>query len=178
MENRQENIYLIGPRASGKSSVGRALTARLDWNFLDMDEEIVSRSGRSISAIVAAQGWEGFRQEESSLLREIKDREKLVVATGGGIVEREQNREILQKADKVFFLFGDMAVFKDRLNRDDDQEMRPSLSDRGSADEFEQIVQKRLPWYFQCADYVLDANSGIAELVEEISNILELGLEE
>ena len=68
MENRRENIYLIGPRASGKSSVGRALAARLDWNFLDMDEEIVSRSGRSISAIVAAQGWEGFRQEESSLL--------------------------------------------------------------------------------------------------------------
>lgn len=178
MENRRENIYLIGPRASGKSSVGRALAARLDWNFLDMDEEIVSRAGRSISAIVAAQGWEGFRREESSLLREIKDGEKLIVATGGGIVERERNREILQKAGKVFFLSGDVAVFKDRLRRDDDREMRPSLSQLGSADEFDRIMQKRLPLYFQCADYVLDANSGIADLVQEISNILELDFAE
>lgn len=178
MENRRENIYLIGPRASGKSSVGRALAARLGWSFLDMDEDIVSRSGRSISAIVAAQGWEGFRQKECSLLREIKDGEKLVVATGGGIVEREENREILQKADKVFFLSGDVAVFKDRLRRDDDQEMRPSLSDRGSADEFDRIMQKRLPWYLQCADYVLDANSGIEELVEEIAGIPKPSFEE
>jgi shikimate kinase len=178
MRSKQGNIYLIGPRASGKSSVGRDLALRLGWNFLDMDEEIVSRAGQSISAIVAAQGWQGFRQVESSLLREIKDGEKQVVATGGGIVEREQNREILQKADKVFFLSGDMAVFKDRLGRDENPQMRPSLSERGSVDEFEQIVRDRLPWYFQCADYVLDANSGIADLVEEITIILELDFAE
>jgi shikimate kinase len=56
--------------------------------------------------------------------------------------------------------------------------MRPSLSERGSVDEFEQIVRDRLPWYFQCADYVLDANSGIADLVEEITIILELDFAE
>ncbi len=170
---RTDNIYLIGPRASGKSSLGRALAMRWGWSFGDMDEEIVHRVGKSIAAIVENKGWEEFRRQETVFLEQILGSFRQVVATGGGIVEKEKNREILQRAGRVFFLSGPVSVFVDRLRRDEDPEMRPSLSGRDTLEEFEGVFNRRFPLYMECADYVLDAEMGVEDLIEEIESIVE-----
>ncbi|MFP4657541.1 MAG: shikimate kinase [Desulfonatronovibrionaceae bacterium] len=167
-----DNIYLIGPRASGKTSLGRALAGSLNREFADLDREIVAAQGRSISRIVEDLGWEGFRRLETEALEEKAARSGLVVATGGGIVEQDHNREILRRSKAVFFLSASPGVFADRLRRDRDPGMRPSLSGKGALEEFEEIFYRRLPLYEACADYVLDGGKDIPGLVREVRALI------
>lgn len=88
-------MWLIGFRAAGKTTLGRALAAELGSSFLDLDEELERREGRTILELVAAEGEAAFRDREEALLREVGAREGVVVATGGGCVEREATRDFL-----------------------------------------------------------------------------------
>src|SRR5947209_12500962 len=86
--DRPPLIFLIGYRGSGKSTVGPRLAAALGWDFVDADDLIEARAGRSIAAIFASEGETGFRDRESAMLRELAGRGRHVIATGGGIVGR------------------------------------------------------------------------------------------
>lgn len=85
------NIYLVGFMGAGKSTVGRLLARVLEREFLDLDEQIAAHANRSISEIFAAEGEEGFRERESTALRQIAQRQNLVIALGGGAVLRDEN---------------------------------------------------------------------------------------
>jgi len=91
------NIYLIGYRASGKTTIGRALAEKLGYLFLDVDEEIVKQSGISISEMVKKHGWNYFRQQEKKTIKELSKLSYHIVATGGGVILNRENIDIIKK---------------------------------------------------------------------------------
>jgi shikimate kinase/3-dehydroquinate synthase len=98
------NIYLVGFMGSGKSTIGALLGHRLKRRFVDMDEVLERQFGHAIPQVFAERGEEVFRRSESALLRKLSQRDKLVVATGGGVVEREENRLVMQASGTMIHL--------------------------------------------------------------------------
>jgi shikimate kinase len=97
-------IFLIGFMASGKTTVGRLLAERLDWNFVDLDKVIEDRAGTTVADIFAGEGEAGFRERETEALEQVAKRLKTVVATGGGAPCREENLETMLAVGRVFWL--------------------------------------------------------------------------
>jgi len=162
----KENIYLIGPRACGKTTLGQALAHRLDLPFVDTDIYIQDKMGQNISGIVAKKGWDYFRDIEERSFKEISNHGPQVVSTGGGIVLRPANREILKSSRYVFYLHGQVELLAQRLRNDNDSNMRPALTDLSLEQEIQEVLREREPLYRQCAKLVLDASLSISELVE------------
>ena len=98
------NIYLVGFMGSGKSTIGALLGHRLKRRFVDMDEVLERQFGHAIPQVFAERGEEVFRRSESALLRKLSQRDKLVVATGGGVVEREENLLVMQASGTMIHL--------------------------------------------------------------------------
>lgn len=119
------NIYLIGFMGTGKSTVGKALAERIGWPHVDMDEEIAKREGRSIPRIFEEDGESRFRDLETELLTELSRQNGLLVTTGGGIVIRPGNRELMRKTGYVISLFADKETIRERVSR---QGGRPLLA--------------------------------------------------
>ena len=105
MTNQIENppmlVSLIGYRGTGKSSVAPRLAARLGWTWIDADTELEHRAGCSIKQVFAAEGEAGFRQRERDVLQELLQRDKLVLAAGGGaILNADTRRELRARRDR------------------------------------------------------------------------------
>ena len=97
MQEKLNNIVLIGPMGSGKTTVGRRLAESLKIEFFDADHEIIDKTGVSIDHIFDVEGEEGFRKRESSVLQELCNKPNIVLATGGGAVISEENRLLIKK---------------------------------------------------------------------------------
>lgn len=97
-------IALVGLMGSGKTTVGRRLARRLGYDFIDMDAELSRRAGRSVARIFEQEGEEGFRRQESALLRELARATGIVVSTGGGIVTSPENRHLLRDRFRALWL--------------------------------------------------------------------------
>lgn len=140
-------ITLIGYRASGKTTVGRLLAARLAWPFVDSDHEIEQRLGGPISGFFQARGEAAFRDFESEVLAEILGRDgPLVLATGGGAVLREANRELLRRrGGQVVWLDVPPVEVQDRLRHHPGG--RPSLTGGDVAAEAARLMAEREPHY-------------------------------
>jgi len=165
------NIALIGFRATGKSSVGRALAGRLGRPFKDMDAEITTLLGQDIQSWVKARGWESFRQLETELLFTLVGQRGLVVACGGGVVAREQNRECLREHFFVVWLQASLETIHQRLLGDSQSALlRPPLTELPLKEEIETLLWQRTPWYEEIADLILATGAaGPAELAEAIA---------
>ena len=88
------NIFLVGPRACGKTTVGRIVAKMLQFDFFDSDALIVQKAGCEISKFVEANGWDAFRDLEVNVLKSLSETERSVVSCGGGIVVRDENYKI------------------------------------------------------------------------------------
>ena len=150
------HIVLIGFMGAGKSKSSHILQERLGIPRWSTDELIVNRSSHdSVASLFAAEGEQVFRDRETEILRELLSGEPLVLDTGGGIVEREENRQLLQDCPHpVFYLQADFDTIYERVGGD---ERRPLMLDRNQA--FERYT-RRLDWYASCADYCINANVG------------------
>lgn len=150
-------IFLVGYRGSGKSTVGPRLARELRWEFIDADDRIEAGAGRSITAIFASEGEAGFRERESAVLRELAERSRQVIATGGGMVERPANREALRRSGWCVWLRGDPTTLWERV-RDDPASgvRRPALTGHTGLREVEEMVQAREPLYGATAHYVVE----------------------
>src|SRR6185437_14541282 len=95
-KSKTSNIFLIGPMGAGKSSVGKYLAQQLNMDFYDTDEEIETRTGVEIGWIFDLEGEEGFRRRETAIIKELIHLPKIVLATGGGSILEEENREMLR----------------------------------------------------------------------------------
>src|SRR3954447_9239390 len=104
MEYPFGNIFFVGMMGAGKTTIGKALAKKLDRPFLDTDHEIVRRTGVTIPVIFDIEGETGFRARERTMLEEICRTENIVVATGGGIVLQESNRQTLKSHGVVIYL--------------------------------------------------------------------------
>lgn len=168
----KRNIFLIGPRACGKTSVGCALADRLGVDFVDTDHELVKSVGMEIADYVEQNGWDGFRDKETETLARVSNEAIRVVGCGGGIVLREANREVL-KAGITLYLKTAPEVLAERLMQDPNEAQRPSLTGKSIVDEVREILAERAPLYEGCADVVLP-ESDLATVVETAAQKIEL----
>jgi shikimate kinase len=161
-------LFLIGYRGTGKSTVARLLAERLGWSWLDADTLLEQRQGRSIKQIFAQDGESTFRDIESALLGEICPRAGHVIATGGGIILREDNRRRLREAGMIIWLTGDPLTLWQRIQADaTTNERRPHLAG-GGVEEIETLLRQREPWYAECAHAVVDTVGRAPEDVVEV----------
>ena len=165
------NIVLIGYRGAGKSTVGKVLASRLGRELVSTDHEIVERAGRSIPEIVAAYGWERFRDLESAVCRDLAGRDNLVIDTGGGAILRQQNVDVFKRNGKLFWLTASVETITSRIGGDT---QRPSLTGTKSfVEEIQEVLRERTPKYQAAADYVLPTDGqSINQLVESILHTL------
>ncbi len=147
------HLVLVGMMGAGKSTIGRALAAQLGRPLLDSDDMVVERAGRSVREIWNDDGEDRFRQLEAEALRDaLAAEEPSVIAAAGGIVLREENRELLKRADiDVVWLLADHDVLVERVRRGGH---RPLLDDDPAA-MLERMADERGPLYHEVADAVV-----------------------
>lgn len=153
-------IFLVGPRACGKTTIGRLLAQRLTLPFIDTDHYLLEQAGRTVAQIVEAEGWSGFRKRESDALRAVAaiHPEGAVIATGGGMVLDERNRAFMREQGHVFYLSAPVEALATRLSSNPLTAQRPSLTGADIRDEVRQVLQERLPLYHATAHHHLDAS--------------------
>ncbi|MCC8166924.1 MAG: shikimate kinase AroL [Planctomycetes bacterium] len=159
-------VYLIGPRGSGKTCVGRALATALAMRFADTDEYMLSESGETVADVVAKHGWDEFRRRESAALRAVSMPGR-VVATGGGMVLAEANRSHMRATGTVIYLRAPLAELCRRVGQDDNRAGRPSLTGCHPVDEMAAILAERAPLYEGTAHHIIDCAEGVAAVVEQ-----------
>ena len=161
-------VFLVGYRGSGKSTVARLLAQQLGWQWIDADETMEAREGRSIRQIFAQEGEAGFRLREGMLLEELCRRTRHVIATGGGVVLNEANRQRMRQSGLVVWLTADAATLWQRLQSDPaTAERRPALTVGGLA-EIEELMRVREPLYRDCADFAVDTTERSPDEVADI----------
>ena len=156
LERNTRNIMLIGMPGSGKSTVGAALAASLNRKLVDVDERIVELAGCSIPEIFARDGEEGFRRIEHQALCQVSQESGLVIATGGGVVTRQENFDPMRQNSLIVWLLRDLSL----LPRDG----RP-LSQTNSLTE---MFKVREPMYRAAADCIADNNGSVENTVKQI----------
>lgn len=160
-------LFLIGYRGTGKTTVARLLAPRLGWDWLDADQTLEERHGRTIRQIFAEEGEASFRDKEAAVLEEVCTRERIVVATGGGVILREDNRFRLKRG-YVVWLRADAETLWQRLQQDAaTAQRRPNLA-QGGLEEIAQLLSRRAPLYAKCADLVVDADRSPEEVAANI----------
>ena len=169
------NLYLVGYRCTGKTSVGRLLSDALDWTFVDMDHELVTEAGVPIEDIVDSRGWKYFREREAQLLRRLSQATKQVISTGGGVVTVPENIAIMRGSGKVVWLHASPATIAERMEADiDTARQRPPLHGNDSLAEIEEVFSKRLPLYDEAMHLQVETDKlSPEEVAESIMRWLE-----
>ena len=167
---QKSNIYLVGPMGAGKSTIGRVLAAELHLGFRDSDKVIEERTGADIPWIFDMEGEEGFRDRESAVLEELSKDQKIVIATGGGIILRPQNREIMKSSGYVCYLTASIEQLVERTARD---KKRPLLQVENPRQKIIDLVALRDPLYRETADFIINTDRRSPKLVaQEISTLI------
>jgi len=163
-------IALIGYRGTGKTTVARELARRLGYDWVDADVEVELRAGCSIAEIFADSGEPAFRDLETQVVVELCQREKTVLALGGGAVLRKANQKCLVRCQQVIWLQASAAGIAARLGGDPTTaSRRPNLTNRGGLHEIEQLLATREPIYRACATLEVDTeDKAPAEIAGEI----------
>jgi shikimate kinase len=141
---------------AGKSSVGRCLRRRMGLALVDVDEVVASNFGMSIPEIFAAHGEKTFRKAETEALRRVRTEEQTIIITGGGIVLRKNNVEILKKQAAIVWLDGDEETLFARASR---KQNRPLLQTKNPRKTFSQILAARRPLYANIANIRVDTSA-------------------
>lgn len=159
------NIVLCGMMGVGKTSVGIQIAQHTDLRWYDTDVLITDRYGR-ISDIFEFYGEPYFRSLETDTVKELAEQDNLVISTGGGLVLKPENSELLKRNGEIYFL---RASFETLLSRVKADGSRPLLKDTGSilALKLQQLLKERTPVYELVADHIVDTDG---KSVEEVAN--------
>ena len=169
------NVYLIGYRCTGKTTVGQRLARRLGLRFVDGDRELVREEGRSIDDVVREHGWPHFRRLEKERLRQWCRTDGLAVATGGGVVLDPGNVSAMQRTGTVVWLRAAPATVRLRMAADPATgTQRPGLTQAGALAEIEEVMTRREPLYRGAARLRIDTDGkDVAAVCTEIIQKLE-----
>jgi len=165
---KNNNIFLIGPMGSGKTTIGRMLAEVLSLKFVDLDLEIEKKCGANIPWIFDMEGEEGFRKRESRMLLELASKAGVVLATGGGAIISETNRNTLKNNGFVVYLDAPVGRLLERTSHD---RSRPLLQVGNPREVLEKLALNRDRLYQEVADLVLITDKRKPQLVaDEIAN--------
>lgn len=159
MKKYRGNVYLVGPMGAGKTTIGRQLSELLKLEFVDSDHEIEARTGANIPWIFDVEGEEGFRAREESVIDELTQRSRIVLATGGGVVMREPNRRHLHERGVVVYLLTPVSVQLERTARDRN---RPLLRTPDPRRRLTELMELRDPLYRETAHVIMPTEGGSA----------------
>ncbi len=162
------NIILVGFMGTGKSSLARILARKIGCPLVDTDTAIEKKAGQPISAIFAESGENAFREIETEVLRAHLDKSGCIISTGGGMVIREENRQLLPQIGLVVWLHASEAVIYERVSRNNRRPLLQTADPRGTLHE---LLVLREPWYREVAQ--LEINTGRVNRGEAVSLILE-----
>lgn len=162
MQALDRNVYLIGPMGSGKTTVGQRVAALLGLEFLDCDHELEARTGASVALIFDVEGETGFRERETRMLSELTARKGILLATGGGVILREENRRLLANSGLVVYLNTSVKQQLRRLGRD---RSRPLLQTPDRRAKLLRLAEERNPLYREIADIEFPAQNRALDAV-------------
>ena len=173
------NIVLIGYRGAGKSTVGRSLGARLGKTFVDTDELIEKREGSSIQEIVTIKGWKYFRILEKETVQAVSREDQLIIAPGGGAILDDENVASLKEKGLIIWLKAEGPILWERIIKElSGAARRPSLTGKGTQEEFEEVLTHRKSLYEKAADAIIDtATLSTDKVVESVLQIIRQGKE-
>ena len=150
------NIVLIGYRGTGKSEIGAILAKRLGMRCIAMDAEIAKKAGMSIPEIVEKYGWPGFRDRESAEARDLADCDNIIIDTGGGVIERSENIEALQKNACMIWMKASVETIVARIQGGSE---RPALTaGKTFTEEVAEVLERRTPKYRSAAHHEIDTD--------------------
>ncbi|MGH7149104.1 MAG: shikimate kinase AroL [Planctomycetota bacterium] len=164
-------VFLVGARASGKTTVGRALATRLGVSFADTDDLVATIAGAVAGDLLRTKGETALRAAETAVLARLCEVFHGVVATGGGIVLSEKNRERMRRSGFVVYLRADAQALASRI-RAQGKKRRPSLTGAAPDEEVPAILAAREALYAEVAHLVLDATRPVEELASAIAAAL------
>ncbi len=157
---------------AGKTTIGRKLAETLSMDFMDSDHEIEQRTGASIPWIFDVEGEAGFRKREKDMIDELTRHRNLVLATGGGAILQEANRQNLAARGTVIYLSASIDQLLNRTRRDKN---RPLLQTGDPQARLEELMNIREPLYREVADFIIDTGQGnVQHTVNEIIARLNL----
>ncbi len=149
-------VYLVGPMGAGKSTIGKHLAQHLKLKFADTDTEIERRTGADIPWIFDVEGEEGFRDREQQVVAEMTLWDDVVLATGGGVVVRPENRTALAGRGFVIYLYASVEEQVRRTRRD---RRRPLLQKGDPGEILEALMAERDPLYREIADHIIETDN-------------------
>ncbi|MEI7795808.1 MAG: shikimate kinase AroK [Methylococcaceae bacterium] len=167
---QSENIYLVGLMGAGKTTIGRQLARTLKLPFYDSDKAIEEHTGVDVATIFEFEGEEGFRNREQKMLKQLTELKGIILATGGGAILREENRQLLMKNGFVVYLHCDVDNLLERTRRDFH---RPLLNtEEDPRHRLEALLNERKPLYSGSADLTVD--TGIMQSKDVVIQILDI----
>lgn len=166
-----QSIFLVGMMGAGKTTLGRHLARFLKRDFYDLDHELEARCGVPVATIFDIEGEEGFRRRETTELDICTRRSSVVLATGGGAILAQANREMLQERGIVVYLRTSATELYRRLERD---KTRPLLQTANPQQRILELVQQREPLYEIVADVVFETGSAPVQIAaRQLLNLLK-----
>ncbi len=163
----KRNIILIGFMGSGKTSIGKRLSLKLKWEFIDTDDFIEKREGMSINEIFAEKGEAYFRGLERELCSRYREPKNKIIATGGGVIKNRDNVADLKSGGIIFYLKSDPKTIAHNLRNDD---TRPLLRGGDKLEKITELMGQREPMYEEYADITVN----VADLnMEDTLNLIE-----
>lgn len=167
-------IIIIGYRATGKTTVGLLLSKKLNIPFVDTDHLIEQAAGMTIKKLIGREGWPSFRQKEKETIASLGEKNLCVVATGGGAVLAEENRNFLKKMGVLVCLKASLSDIIERLKCDAQTEgTRPQFTSQDLAAETIAVLSERMPLYESVADIIINTEGkSVVRVADEIYQYL------
>ena len=160
-----KNIILIGMPACGKSTIGYRLSKKIDCLLFDADKYLEEKENRIISDIFSNEGEEYFRKLETKYLKELSEKNGIIISTGGGAVKKKENIDILKKNGIVVFLNREIAdIYKEN------HEKRPLVKDINN---IQKLYDERIDLYRRYADIIVKNNDEMDVIVDRIITALK-----
>ncbi|TKX21076.1 pentafunctional AROM polypeptide [Elsinoe australis] len=169
--HHQRSVYIIGMRGAGKTTTGGWMSRILGWPLVDLDTELENNVGMTIPELIKQRGWDGFRSDELALFKKMMKERPTghIFATGGGIVEMPEARELLrsykESGGPVMLVTRDIKMVVDFLNID---KSRPAY-----VDDIMGVWLRRKPWYWECSNFQYHFQKVDVKSVHRVSSVLD-----
>jgi shikimate kinase len=169
VELKHKNIFLVGFMGAGKSTVGKILAEKTGYSFYDADQYIEEKAGTTITQIFAEHGEPYFRDLESEATQELAKNQNQVIATGGGVVQRDRNWDAMKENGVTVYLKASVETIWERIK---DDTTRPLLQVENPVETARELLNKRTPMYEKADIIVLTDNLSLEQAADEILSLL------